>query len=100
MPSYAEIYNLASNSDLIAKVTSAIAIAAEEIRTEDIATTNHDARVRWAKRGLLNPDGEARKFMWILLAQNAGLTQAQILNAADTAIQTAVDNAIELFIDV
>lgn len=99
MATYTEIYNLASNSDLIAKVTSAIAIAAEEIRAEDVATPNHDNRVRWAVRALQNPDGEARKMMWILLAQNSTLTQAQILGAADSAIQTAVDSAVTLFLN-
>ena len=97
MPSYAEIYNLASNSDLIAKVTSAIAIAAEEIRAEDPITENHDQRVAWAVRALFNPDGEARKLMWILLAQNAAATTAQITGATDATIQTAVDAALELF---
>ena len=97
MATYMEIHTLASNSDLIAKVTSAIAIAAENIRTEDVGTPNHDQRIAWAKRALLNPDGEARKLMWILLAQNASLTQAQILGADDAGIQSAVNNAIQLF---
>lgn len=98
MATYEELYTLSSDSTLIAKVTTAIAVAAETIRTEEDTVTNHAARVQWAIRALYNPDGEARKIMWALMAQNKTASTATILAASDAAIQTAVDNAVSLFI--
>lgn len=98
MATYAELYTLSSDPTLIAKVTTAIAVAAETIRTEEVTVPNHTARVQWALRALFNPDGEARKIMWVLMAQNKTQSVATISAASDTAIQTAVDSAIDLFI--
>jgi len=97
MATYTELYQLAQDSSLIAKVTIAIAVAAEAIRIEDVETANHSARISWATRALFNPDGEARKIMWLLMAQNAAATVGQIQGASDVDILSAVNNAISLF---
>lgn len=98
MATYSELYLLSGNMNLIQKVCAAVAIAAEDIRTEDESTVNHEARLQWARGALNNVDGMARQMMWVLMAQNSNATADQIENATDAAIQNAVNNAIALFL--
>ena len=98
MATYIELYNLSGNANLVQKVCAAVAIAAEDIRTEDESTVNHEARLQWARSALQNVDGMARQMMWVLMAQNSNATAVQIENATDAAIQNAVNNAIALFL--
>ena len=97
MATYNELFTLANDPTLIKKVTIAIAILAESIRLEEPPIT---ARRMWAVRALNNPDGEARKIMWLLMAQNKDATVAQIEGAPDATIQTAVANAIDLLTNI
>lgn len=98
MATYLELYELSSNLTLISKVTAAIAVAAETIRTEQTDVPDHAKRLVWANRALQNPDGEARKIMWSLLAQYSTFTVVDLTNASDASIQTAVNSSISLFI--
>lgn len=98
MATYSDLYKLSANPDLIQKVSAAVAIAAENISSEDVSTPNHDQRVAWARIALGNIDGMARQMMWVLMAQNKNATTTQIENAADSAIQNAVNNAIVLYL--
>jgi hypothetical protein len=97
MATYTELYDLSNNSALKNKIAVAVVIAANTIRGEAGATTNHANRLIWAASALANPGAEADRMLWGALAQNSGLTVAQITNAADSALQTAVNNAVDLF---
>ena len=97
MATYAELFTLRSNSDLKNKITVACIIAAESIRNEAPATANHDNRLLWAKAVFANPEVEADRMLWAVFAQNASATVAQITGATDAAIQTAVNNAVNVF---
>lgn len=96
MATYAELYDLRSNSDLRNKVLVACAVAAELIRLEAGATPNHANRLLWAKQVFANPDPVAATMLQAVLAQNRTLTSAQIVGASDAAIQTAVNNAVDV----
>lgn len=96
MATYSELAVLVHDDGLIARISIAIAIAAEAIRAEDPATPDHDLRKGWARRTLANVDGMARQLIWVLVAQNKDATVAQITGALDPAVQNAVDAAIEL----
>ena len=98
MATYQELHELTHNAALLARVMTAVAVAAETIRSEDPATTNHVERVRWAQQALRNVDGTARGLMWIVMAQNRQFTVAQIEGASDAALQAAVNGAIQLLL--
>lgn len=57
---------------------------------------NHANRMLWAREVFKNPDVVARQMMTAVLAQNRAFTSAQITGATDAAVQTAVNNAINL----
>ena len=91
-----EIYALRSTDDLKHRVQVACWIAAEVIRTEDAATANHASRLLWAADVLTFGAGKAEQMLCAVLAANNALTVAQIQGASDAAIQTAVNNAVDL----
>lgn len=98
MATYSELYNLGStDSALRNKVMVACIIAAEAIRIEDGGTANHSNRLIWAVRTLADPNSETTRMLWSILAQNSGATASQITNATDATIQSAVNNAINIF---
>lgn len=97
MATYLELYGLQNNSDLRNKISVAVVIAAEAIRTESDQTANHTNRLVWAKQALENPAAEAQRMTWGVLAQNSTLTVAQITGASDANILTAVQSAVNLF---
>lgn len=101
MATYAELYTEATtNTALQNRVAVACVVAAEAIRTEAGTVSYHDGRLRWAARVLVSPQTEAARMLWAVLAANAGLTVAQIQAATDAALQTAVNNAVNLFATV
>lgn len=64
----------------------------------DQATTPYDAherRVIWAQKMIGSPEPTGRQLFALVIAANAAVAQAGILGAADTAIQTAVNNVID-----
>lgn len=97
MATYTELYNLGSDSALRNRVTVACMVAANSVRVEDPGTTNHANRLLWAKQVFEHPEYEGARMLRSLLAQNAGATVAQIQAATDAAIQTAVNNTIDIF---
>lgn len=98
MADYTELHSLVTNVDLLNRIMTAVAIAAETIRTEAPATADHDKRMAWAKRALTNVDGTARQLMWVMIAQNKDFALSQITGATDAAIQNAVNSAVELLL--
>ena len=98
MATYSELYDIATNNNgsLLNRITTACVIAAEAIRVESGATTNHANRLLWAKFVLQQPRMQAEKMIWAILAQNASATVAQINAATDATIQTAVGNAVDV----
>lgn len=99
MATYTELRGLVNDPTLKDKISVALLIAAEAIRTEDTGTANHANRVKWAKKVLQDPDGNSDDMLRALLAQNAELSVAQIQGVTDTNLQTAVNNAVNLFAD-
>lgn len=97
MATYTDLYEIANNNTLLDKFTAAVAVQAEAIRTENGATTNHANRLIWAKQAFTDPRAMALKMTWPILAQNAGVTKAQILAASDATILTAVASAVDVF---
>lgn len=93
MASYVELAGLTQDEGLIARLSIAVAVAAEGIRTEDPPVPS---RVNWAVSALANPDGRARGLVWLLLAQNKDLTVAQIQGVTDAQLQAAVNAAVTL----
>jgi len=99
MATYLDLYSLRQDDDLTRKVSSAVAIAADKIRTEDPATINHANRIVWAKTAFSQPEQVAVAMMWALLAANKTMTMNQLKSASDSAIQAAVEAAIDIFAD-
>lgn len=97
MATLIELLQAASNDTLGQKVRAACFIAAEKVRVEAGATTNHAARLVWAKSVFADPEKEGKRMVWAVVAQNAGFTLAQITGASDSAVQTAVDAAVDVF---
>ena len=97
MATYAELLTASANAALRDKVKVAVVVAAATIRAEDPNTPDHGARLDWAKRAFANPDGEATRMLWALLAEFKDATPAQITGATDAAVQAAVNAAVALF---
>lgn len=97
MATYLELYALQSNDALRNKIRVAVIIAAETIRTEDGGTANHANRTVWAADVFANPTREADRMRWAVLASNKDNATSAILSATDAQIQTAVDDAVDLF---
>jgi hypothetical protein len=97
MATYSELFDLQAKGSLRNKVGVACVIAADAIRAEDVGTTNHVNRLLWAKAVMADPNREAERMMWGVLAANQAATSAAILAATDAAIQTAVNAAVNLF---
>lgn len=98
MATYSELLELSQDASLIGRITAAVAVSAEAIRTESGDVEGHNQRMFWAKQALINPEGEARKIIWLILAQNRAFGVEQIQSASDEAIQNAVNGALVLFL--
>ncbi len=97
MATYMELFKAQNDSDLQDKVAVAVVVAAEAIRTDASPPTNQAQRLQWAKDAMADPKVEAGRMMWAILATNKDAALSQILGASDTAIQTQVDAAVDLF---
>lgn len=103
MATYSEILDIASNTTgdaLRKRVRVAVIVAADIVRGELVTVPNHANRMAWAKTVLQNPDQEATRMLWAVLAQNRAATQAQIVAADDATVQGAVNLAIDLLAGV
>jgi hypothetical protein len=99
MATYDELLEASNNEVLNRKIRVAVIIAAETIRTESIAVPSHAERLVWAKKAFNQPDAVAKAMVWAVLAQNKAATFSQIINANDATVQTAVDAAVNVFLD-
>lgn len=97
MATYAELLQASENDTLTKKIRVACFIAAEKVRVENAGTSNHAARLVWARSVFADPAQEAKRMVWAVLAQNNSLTLAQITGATDAQVQTAVDAAVDVF---
>ena len=101
---YLEIFELNQGgsdeiNDFHKKIRVATMIAAENIRTEDGGTVNHANRLIWSKFAFEQSEVAGTQLIAAVLAANTSFTRAQIVGASDSSIQTAVDNAIDIFAD-
>ena len=99
MATYEELYGLRTDSALRNRVTTACIIAAETVMLELDTVDNHVNRLLWAKAVFANPSGEAKRMFMAILAANESATVVVIQSATDAAIQTNVDDHIDLFAD-
>ena len=99
MATYDELLLASENEALNKKIRFAVIVAAETIRTELVSVPNHTQRLVWAKNTFKNPDVAASAMIWAVLAQNKSATYLQIINAFDSTVQTAVDAAVNAFLD-
>lgn len=97
MATYAELITASQSGTLTDKIKVACFIAAEVVRNELGSVTNHTNRLIWAKQVFANPEGEAKRMVWAVLAQNQAATLAQITGASDASVQTAVNAAVDVF---
>jgi len=97
MADYAELFNLRNDSALLNRVAIACVVAAGEIRNEPPSTSNHNNRLVWAREAFESPQMVAGKMWMALLAANKDLTVQQIQEAGDAAIQTRVNEVVDLF---
>jgi len=97
MATYQELFDLRNNQELLDKVRVAVIVAAETIYAEAGGVTNHANRLIWAREASIKPGQMAQVFMTSVLVANKSATVVNIVGAADAAIQTNVDNAVDDF---
>jgi hypothetical protein len=95
MATYMELFALRSNSDLQDKVSVAVAKKAQTLLDGE---TPSAAAVAWAQEAIQSPKTKADALLNYVLVKNSELTAAQISGAADSAIQTNVDAAVDVLI--
>ena len=100
MATYAEIHELLNDSTLLDKIEIAAIIAAQGIVGDGSPPANQAQRLKWAAETLSSTRLSAKKLIPFVLAANSGLSVSAIQGAADTAIQTNVDSAVDLFADL
>ena len=92
MATYEELFDLRQDSNLLNKITSAIAVKCKAVIDAVGATAGQKT---WAREVIQNPDGKKGDVIWPLLVANKDATVAQIQSAADTLVQTNVNTAID-----
>ena len=97
MATYTELFDLMNDSAPRNRVSVACLVAAEAVRVEAVNVPNHANRLLWAKATFADARGTGERMLPAILAQNAALTRTQILAAADSALQTAVNAAVDVF---
>lgn len=96
MATLLEIRQLFANDDFRNKVTAATVIAANNLLS---GTPTADEKT-FAKSVFQSPDSMGAIVTMSVLAENNGLTVAQIEGAADSAIQTNVDAVVPNLVGV
>jgi len=106
MPTLAELGTLHDRGTndieaLIDRIRGAVLVAAGAIQAEATSVPLHAERLVWAKQAFIDPRRRADEMWGAILAAHsaAGITMAQILGANDTAIQAAVTNAVNVFLE-
>ncbi len=90
MATLAELYSFGAAALFSDRISSAVVIQANEVRAESGATANHAKRMILAQTAFQDPRALSQRFLWAMLAANAGATTQQIQNADDATIQAAV----------
>lgn len=97
MATLAELQTVVGNGEMIAKVKSAMLKKAKSVLDETSPTLTAD-RLAWARRALVVANDDEAAVLWrYVVAANASATVAQILGAADSAIETNVNAAVDKF---
>lgn len=99
MATYIELRQLYSHSGLKNRIEVAVVVAAEKIRTEASDAPNHVNRLTWAKATFSGPGRVAEQMLMALLAANRASTVQQLIDVTDEGLQTAVENAVNIFAD-
>ena len=99
MATYTELRQLYSHTGLTNRIEVAVVVAAEKIRTEDSVTANHANRLVWAKQTFGSTRSAAEKMLMALLAAHRARTVEALIAVTDEDLQTAVDNAVDIFAD-
>jgi len=89
------VYNLKANAEFKARVASSVAKAAYDVLNESPGTTNHAARVVWAKAAMKDAAPVAEQMLWTIV-QNATI-QSSGTASTDNDIQFVVNSNIDYF---
>ena len=68
MATYIEIWNLYNDATLRTRTAVACMKAAADVLNEDIGTTGHAARLKWAEAAFANPFQAAQEVMWSVVS--------------------------------
>ena len=96
MATYAELYELRSDSSLRNRVAMAVAVKAQALIDGNSPTA---AQIAWASAAISNPTSKADMLMNYVLAANKDASVGQISSASDAAIQSNVDAAVDALVD-
>lgn len=94
MATLLEQVSLWQDPTLSDRVRGALAVKAADL----LNNTPSLAQAEWAVNFLNTPNGIDQQFLRFLIGANPTLSIAQLQGVADTAIQTAVDNAVDAII--
>lgn len=92
---YIDVYRLATNGEFKGRCTVALTKACQIVLGEANNTTNHAARLSWAKETLIDPEAMANKTIWTIVHDST--IQTKGTGASDAEIQTAVNSNIDNF---
>lgn len=95
MATYQELFELRADSPLRNRVTVAVVVKAQVLIDGATPTA---AEIVWADEALKSPVSKASQILNYVLAVNKSATIGNILGAADTAIQSNVDSAVDALI--
>ena len=91
MAAYEDLAPIMSDIELKLKIEIAVTIAAKDIN--DLASST-DSQKSWAAQALADPLAEVNRFLAAIIAENNTASVAAITGAADSLIQTNVDNFV------
>lgn len=95
MATYSELFDLRSSSTLTAlrkRILVSTLIKAQAIAEEQ---TPSQTKKEWAKHALSDPQHYETIILHYILSDNSSATVAQIENASDSLVQTAVNSAVD-----
>lgn len=98
MATYSELHDLLNDSGLLDKIEVAVIVAAHSFVGG--SAVNQAQLDKWSEQTFSSPRNMAKRLIPFVLAANAGATVETIQSAADNAIQTNVNAAIDLFADL
>jgi len=95
MATYEQIYDIWDGDKLKKEIVIAILKAAQDILNEDLGTTDHANRIKWANAALNDP------YLWGIKMSVAVITSATIQSGTytDGDVQYLINSAINTFAD-